>query len=415
MKFFILELNEFNHDILKKYSKKFNYKNIKNILNYNHTVTFSKDKYIGNNNQNGYLDPWSQWVSIHTSQPSKTHKIKNLGDIPKLKIKQFWERNKKINFYIWGSMNASRRGSSNVKLFFPDPWVFSEKAYPREFNKLFNPIKKTIKTRGGASLVEKIKTIFSLIFNLTKYLSFFTILKLNSLILLDFVKYKKNYIFFCIWEYLCLKILLKKINKKKNFVSIYFINSLAHVQHHYWRKNRYTKEIKYCLKYLDKGLSEIFKNKNLNLIIINGLSQKNSEKEQMCLYEQINHEKLLETLNIKFIKIEKLMTNDAYIFFKAKKEMLRSMEILKNIKLKNENIFHIEIIDDKKIFYKTNFLKKVSPKEHIISNNLSIRFFDYFKFITLRRGIHTENGDILSSLKIFPPQIENHKIFNYLK
>ena len=123
MKLLVLELNEFNYEILKKYSKKYNYKYLKKILSFNHTKT-TKDIYEGNNNQYGYLDPWSQWVSIHTLTNSKKHKIKNLGDIPKLKLKQIWELKKNINFYIWGPMNAARRGSNNVKLFFQTLGLF---------------------------------------------------------------------------------------------------------------------------------------------------------------------------------------------------------------------------------------------------------------------------------------------------
>ena len=163
MKLLVIELNEFNYEILKKYSKKYNFKYLKKILNFNHTKTTTKDVYLGDNNQHGYLDPWSQWVSIHTLTGSKKHKIKNLGDIPKLKFKQIWELKKNINFYIWGPMNATRRGSGNVKLFFPDPWVYSEKAYPENLNKILKPIKKAIKNRGNGSFFKKIIFIGSII------------------------------------------------------------------------------------------------------------------------------------------------------------------------------------------------------------------------------------------------------------
>mgnify|MGYP001375561900 FL=1 len=100
MSLLVLELNEFNHKILSNYSKKFNFRYIKKILNFHHSKTTTKDTYLGDNNQYGYLDPWSQWVSIHTLTNSKKHKIKNLGDIPELKIKQIWELKKNIDFYI---------------------------------------------------------------------------------------------------------------------------------------------------------------------------------------------------------------------------------------------------------------------------------------------------------------------------
>ena len=415
MKFLILELNEYNYEILKSYYEKYNFKYIKKILNYHHTTTYTKDLYKGNNNQEGFLDPWSQWVSIHTLKSSKYHKIKNLGDVPKLKFKQFWEMKKKIDFYIWGPMNASRNNSRNVKLFFPDPWVFSEKAFPNNFNKILNPIKKAIKNRGSDNLLQKTKAFFKIISVINEYISFYTVIGsvINSLI--DYIKYKKNYVFFCHWEYLCFKVLLKIIKNKENFISIYFINSLAHVQHHYWGNKKYNKEIKYCLKYIDKMIEDIYENKDYKVILVNALSQKNSEKKQLCLYEQIDHSKFLNKLGINFLKVEKLMTNDAYIFLKNKYEVLKCKKVLDNIKFKNKKIFHVEIISKNKIFYKTNFIKKVLPNDVIILGNNKIKFMDYFYFITIRRGIHTQNGDILSEIKLFPKRIENHKFFKYVK
>ena len=415
MKLLVLELNEFNFNILKKYSKKYNYKYIKKITNFYHTKTTTKDVYSGNNNQYGYLDPWTQWVSIHTLANSKKHKIKNLGDVPELKIKQIWELKKNTNFYIWGPMNASRRKSNNVKLFFPDPWVFSEKAYPKNLNKILEPIKKTIKNRGSGNIFKKIISFFSIILILSKYLGLLDVVKIISKTFFDFFKIRKNYVFFCNWEYLCLKVLIKMIKNEKNFISIYFINSLAHMQHHYWQKKNYSKEIKYCLNYLDVMIKHVYENKNFNILIINGLSQKNVENEKLCLYEQKNHSNFLKKLGINFKKIEKLMTNDAFIFFNDEKETIRCKEILNNIRFRNKNIFHVQIVDNKKIFYKTNFIKKVKKNDILIDNTNKLRFLDYFNFVTLRRGIHTQSGDILSEKKIFPKKIQNHNIFNYLK
>lgn len=411
MSLLVLELNEFNHKILSNYSKKFNFRYIKKILNFHHSKTTTKDTYLGDNNQFGYLDPWSQWVSIHTLTNSKKHKIKNLGDIPELKIKQIWELKKNIDFYIWGPMNASRRGSKNVKLFFPDPWVYSEKAFPKNFNKILEPIKVSIKSRGNINILKKITFSCSVFYEFTKYLGILEVIKLVTKTFFDFIKYNKNYVFFCNWEYLCLKVLINIIKNKKNFISLYFINSLAHVQHHYWREKKYSHEIFYCLKYFNKMVEHIYKNKNFNLLIINGFSQKNSEREKLCLYEQKSHSKLLKKLGIEFHRIEKLMTNDAFIFFKNNEEANKCKQILKSMKFQNRNIFHIENINNKKIFYKTNFIKKVKKNEFISGPNYKLKFLDYFSFVTLRRGIHTKKGDILSEREIFPKEIENHNIF----
>ena len=88
---------------------------------------------------------------------------------------------------------------------------------------------------------------------------------------------------------------------------------------------------------------------------------------------------------------------------------------MNNIRFKNKKIFHVEIIEHNKIFYKTNFIKKVSPNDVIYLRDKKVKFLDYFNFITIRRGIHSQNGDILSEKKLFPKKIENHKILKYIK
>tara|TARA_B100001778_G_scaffold285352_1_gene252144 strand:+ start:726 stop:1973 length:1248 start_codon:yes stop_codon:yes gene_type:complete len=413
-KIFILELNEFNLDILKYYSKKYKLTNIKKILKFHSTKTFTKDRYLGNNNQFGYLDPWSQWVSIHTQKEAKIHKIKNLGDIPSLKIKQIWEKRHE-DFYIWGPMNASKKNAKNVKVFFPDPWVYSEKAYPVELNKLLKPIKQITKSRGVLPSLEKIVIITKLIKNLIN-LAGFKVLKYYFYDLLKgYFKFgNKQFVQIIAWEKLAFKIFIKYFKGKDKFLSIYFFNALAHVQHHYWSQNKVCKEIIYCLENLDTIIKNILAIENTELIIFNGLSQKNSEKDGLYLYEQISHELFLRSLGINFKKVENLMTNDAHIFFSSKKETQKCFKILKSISFKSQKIFYVEIIEKNKIFYKTNYIKKVSIRDKLIINNKKMNFLKHFKLITLRRGIHSHSGNILSQKNIFPRKIQNHYFFNYI-
>ena len=77
-----------------------------------------------------------QWVSVHTGKKSSQHKIIRTGDINKLKFPQIWEilGDKGFTTGIWGPMNASKRRTKGCKFFLPDPWTYSENAYPNELN-----------------------------------------------------------------------------------------------------------------------------------------------------------------------------------------------------------------------------------------------------------------------------------------
>jgi hypothetical protein len=414
---FILALNEFNIDLLKKYSKKFKLKNVKKFLQFRTSITKTKDRYIGDNNQYGYLDPWTQWVSINTQVDAIRHKVKNLGDIPKLNYKQIWEKKKNIKWYIWGVMNSSRRNAENVKFFFPDPWVFSENAYPAKLNKLLLPIKKMTKSRGNLGLKDKILNINLIFTQIILMIGLFELMKSLSIIFHGIRLFKgfKAVIFITWWEYLVFKIFFQYSNNfKNNCISYFFMNSLAHAQHHYWENNKYSKEIQFVLVSLDKILSKILKLSNYRKIIIGGMSQKNSSNEDLYLYEQIDHEKFLKKLSINFIKIEKLMTNDAYIFFKKKFDCNVAFSIINSCKMRKRKIFDVIKINDKCLFYKTSFIKKVKINEKIYISTKSILFNDYFKLITKRRGIHHHKGHILSEENLFPKVIYNHHFFNFL-
>ena len=412
-KLFILELNEFNHKLLKYYSKKYNLNNLNKVLKFKTTKTYTSDRYIGDNNQFGYLDPWSQWVSIHTQKKAKIHKIKNLGDVPSLKYKQVWEKRSE-DFYIWGPMNASKNKAKNVKVFFPDPWVYSENAFPSGLNKILKPIKLITKSRGLMDKKKKIKLLLELARNIILIGGSITFLNFLFDLLKGYMKFgNKNLIQIIAWENLAFKIFLKFFEKKDKFISIYFLNSLAHVQHHYWKFKKDSEEIIYCLNNIDLIIKKILEIKDVELIIYNGLSQTNAEKDKLYLYEQVSHESFLNSFNIKFKKVEKLMTNDAHIFFKNYKDAKDCYNILSSIKFKSRNIFFVEIKKNK-IFYKTNYIYKANDQDKLVYKNLELTFLKYFRLITLRRGIHSHNGEILSQLKYFPKKIPNHYFFNYI-
>lgn len=414
---FILALNEFNISILKDYSKKYNFKNIKKFLKFNISNTTTKDRYTGNNNQSGYLDPWTQWVSVNTQVDASKHKVKNLGDIPKLKYKQTWEKKKNINWYIWGLMNSSRRSAKNVKLFFPDPWVFSELAFPSRFNKLLKSIKKITKSRGDldfVSLISIFKNIFSELILMVGVINFIKSLSIvfNGFL---FLKTFKAVIFIVWWECIIFNYFSNYCKKKnENNIFYFFINCLAHAQHHYWEKKIFSNEIRFVLFYLDKIFYQILKLDNCRKIIIGGMSQKNSSNEELFLYEQSSHENFLMRLSINFTKVEKLMTNDAYIFFKNKIECKNALLKINLCKMKNKKIFDVIKVNDKCLFYKTSFIKKVKHNQKLQVGSEKINFNKYFKLITKRRGIHYHKGHIISDAKLFPINMYNHNFFNFI-
>ena len=70
-----LEINEFDLSFVSKGAKKYNFKKIIGFLNKKKLIVLLKIERRYN------LDPWVQWVSVHTGKSSKNHKIFKLDKL----------------------------------------------------------------------------------------------------------------------------------------------------------------------------------------------------------------------------------------------------------------------------------------------------------------------------------------------
>lgn len=129
----LIELNEFNRELLQNIATRHGLKHLQRVLGRSRASTFTSDEY-----DTGFLEPWVQWVSVHTGVPSSRHRVKNLGDVPNLVEDQIWERWSKrgLSSVVWGVMNGNRRNAAACRVFVPDPWTFSEDAWPAEYQGL---------------------------------------------------------------------------------------------------------------------------------------------------------------------------------------------------------------------------------------------------------------------------------------
>ena len=123
----MIELNEFNENLLRKASSEMDLPNIRKLLLMNRTETFSVDKHEFHG-----LDPWLQWVSIHCGSTSKVHGLLRNGESGMLKLPQIWEvlDGKGISSGLWGLMNARRGRTEHCRFFLPDPWTYDSNSYP---------------------------------------------------------------------------------------------------------------------------------------------------------------------------------------------------------------------------------------------------------------------------------------------
>ena len=398
----IFELNEFNIDLLEKYKNDFS--NIKKFLNKNIYRTKIKNDYNSN-----FLEPWSQWISIHTGVPADEHKIQHLGDCSFNKKYQAWEINSDINL-VWGCLNSSH-GSRKEVLFFPDPWCITQNTNIKDTENILYFLRLAVQGRS------KKNTLPIFYFGLRALISYIKILKLKIFKTLPFITgIRSTSEIYGIFEYLNLQIFLQIQKKQKVNTSIFFANILAHFQHYYW-SNKNENKIKWCLKLVDNMLEDISEVTE-NVTIINGLSQENTEGlENFFSYiPNGGFENFFKKFNLNFNEVIPCMSYDCIISFNTMDEKNKFIEQANNFVL-SFNKAKLFLIDDydgvERIFLRMNYYGE--KKVNFLFNQTEYNFEEYFNVLAKRTGRHIQRCDIISSEKIsekkFAFNEEINKIF----
>ncbi len=416
-KIIILELNEFNFDLMKDISEKHSFQNLKKILSYNHAKTITADTY-----DSGFLEPWSQWVSVHTGVPSTKHQIKHLGDVPDLKFKQIWEKlsEKGHRSIVFGVMNASRGKAKNCPYFLPDPWTYSEPGYPQQAADLLALPRYLAKNYLNIKIKPTIHNLLSFIsafdfFIFFSKISFIELFRTAKAL----IQYKfANFILISYFDFISIKLFLKSRVKYRTNIDFVFLNSIAHVQHHYWQENTINRII-YSYSVIDRALDLIFKNlrDQDELIIINALSQKNTNADSpWILYRQYDPVGFFKKLNLNIASVEQLMTHDSHLKFKSQYDRNLAYQVLSEVQIANSKLFFCEasLTDDLSMFIRLDFYNTVAPDIHFTINKKNFIFLEQFKAIVQRTGKHIQYGDLLCRRATPPKEIFNHEIYKYI-
>jgi hypothetical protein len=351
----LLEINECNFAYFFKVANKFNNKNINNYFyNKKNLKTYTRDKQEGYN-----LDPWVQWVSVHTGLESSKHKVFRIGQKLDGKFYQIWDGlcAKGLSCSIWGAFNAILRKKNNIVNYMPDPWSFTQFAYPNNLNNLLKLSRYYAKTYPSSN---NLKLILYFIFFLKEIIfskTIIYILKNFSSFLLIFFKCRIKS--FNLYFFLDLISLVHFINigKKSNTnFNIIALNCFAHYQHNYWDEDRY-EEIYYW--YLKKFIEQfqILEEKYNSVIVFNGFDQKKIHNEFHLRPKNFNN--FFKILEINFLNIEPDMTAGAFIFFKNFEDKINALNKIKLVSIFNYPLF--EVVDFKN-------LKKIFVKIQLVFN-----------------------------------------------
>lgn len=131
----LLELNELNFEFVEHYAAKGQLPAFARLFErHGYARTRSEDVYE-------HIEPWIQWVTVHTGKTFAEHGVFRLGDGPAARVPQIWEmlEQKGLRVGAFSPMNAGN-ALAKAAFFVPDPWTRTEVAAPPLMRAAFSAI-----------------------------------------------------------------------------------------------------------------------------------------------------------------------------------------------------------------------------------------------------------------------------------
>jgi hypothetical protein len=185
------------------------------------------------------LEPWIQWITVHTGLSYAEHGVFDLGDGPRLDAPRIWDFVADAGERAWvcGSMNAATKSKRKENLYvLPDPWSREVPPHPEAlFRPYFNLIRTYVQeyTRDKVPLGKSDYLDFGrfMVANGLSPKTVFATLRQLASERTGPYRWRRA----AILDRLQWDIFRHFYRRLKPRLSTFFLNSTAHYQHYYWR------------------------------------------------------------------------------------------------------------------------------------------------------------------------------------
>lgn len=396
-KVILLGLNEINFDFVQGYINKGYLPAFKQLFEkYGYIETTSEDKYE-------LLEPWIQWVSIHTGKMYDEHRVFRLGDIVENPgLKQLWEIAEEKGLKVGAISPFNARNNLKSPLFFvPDPWTQTTASGPGTLVGMSRAVSATVNNnasnRVGASDLMKLLGGFLAYVPISRYAAYAGKVLVNI---------KKKSMRAAILDNILADTFLTLWKKHQPAFSSLFLNSGAHVQHHYMFNSKvYNGGLKnpewYCpsdedpvldiLQEYDAILARLMK-LNCRLFIATGLHQ-NPHEHNTFYWRLKNHKQFLDMIGMKGVSnVVPRMSRDFLIEFVDQQSANNAETLLQSIvAMDGAQVFTVSNRGTS-LFVELIYASNIERGSFITVNGSSLDLYDFVAFVAIKNGEHDGIG-----------------------
>lgn len=367
------------------------------------------------------LEPWIQWVTVHSGMTFKEHGIYDLGDGHKLRAPRLWDVASEAGKRVWicGSMNAGVYGKNVNGAIIPDPWSTGFKPFPeKDFAHFFRYIQTSVQeyTRRDLPLTITDHLKFGW-FMLRNGLSFETIKRTARQLLSERTSGGKfHWRRAMILDRLMWDLFRSRWGSLKPHYSTLFLNSTAHLQHYHWRnmdpdsfklKPDATEQAEYqdavLLGYqaMDKVVLEaleMIKGTDTNLVMMTALSQqpltRYEDKGGKQLFKSKDSIALLRFAGVQAnAKYEPVMAEEFRYVFDTAQDAEQAQDKLLSLKINDEHVIRCRQ-DGVELFLACAIIHPPADAAQITNaDGNSCRFDEmFYPMLNVKSGRHHPDG-----------------------
>lgn len=420
----LLEFNELCPSLIEKFMAEGSLPNFKRLRERSRA-------FITHTNES-VLEPWIQWVTVHTGVPLDQHGILDLDEAPKLKHEAFWDALKSDNVLLMCPMNV-RFNRNDGSIFMPDPWAASQ-APSSEIEPFYRFVRSAVNTHARSSGFEKKVALDAIRYLASHGMSFGTFMSLTRQLIGERigsqdVKWRRATmldklcwdVFSYFWR-----------SERRPRIGVFFSNATAHYQHKYWRHHdpdafslkpdakelrNYSKAIRYGYQGLDEviGKAMDIAGSDTAIVLCTALSQ-----QPMLDYEARGGKSMFLTKDFKPLlellaapanaRVEQIMAEEARIHYERAADAEQAYAVLKEVRTSNgHELFKLRGFDGQSFIIGCGvFSSEVTPETRIESaSGQSAPFHQHFiSMPTTTSAKHHPDGVLWVAAPSGKPNVE---------
>jgi hypothetical protein len=426
----VLEFNELSPALMETFIDQGYLPNFKRLKETSQVFTTDAEEVAPN------LDPWIQWVTVHSGLSYDEHGIFHLGDGHKLAVNSLWDLISGAGKKVWvcGSMNIKYNLPLNGAVV-PDPWTVGVSPFPDRFDAYYRFVQRNVQEYTNDRVPLSKGDYFRFLkFMATHGLSLRTIRSIVAQLISERRTGKGKWKRATILDKLQRDVFLFYFRKLRPDFSTFFLNSTAHFQHAHWRnmdpepfkikptdsdQAEYQHAVRYGYEEMDKIVGDVIGAvpEDATIVLATALSQ------QPCLiYEDIGGKTfyrartfppLLEFAGITGCeKVEPVMSEEFHLRFASERDAVDALEKLAALTVDGRQAMQVERRGTN-VFSGCIIYSQLEHDAQLAGglNGKTTPFFRIFYQVeSLKSGMHHPDGILWMRIPDARPRLNREKV-----